>query len=98
MERTSTVGPRGASNAGVYSITVGGILDPQWAAWFAPMTLTTRVDPTGTPVSTLQGAINDQAALRGIVNRLWNLNLTVLELRRLPPANPKPLSDKEASS
>ena len=64
----------------VYAITVGGEIDPLWTDWFAPMTISSRRDSTGTVTSTLVGTVADQAALRGIVNRLWNLNLTLLEL------------------
>jgi len=38
----------------------------------------------------LTGPIADQAALRGLLSRLWDLNLTVIALRRIaPPDEPE---------
>ncbi len=65
----------------VYQITIQGALDPEWAAWLHGLTLTsTEVD--GQPVTTLSGPVADQAALRGILNKLWDLNLTVIGVKR----------------
>jgi hypothetical protein len=33
----------------------------------------------------LTGPVADQAALRGILSRLWDLNLTVVGLRQIDP-------------
>ena len=65
----------------VYRITVQGTLDPEWAAWLHNLTLiSAEVD--GQPVTTLSGPVADQAALRGILNKLWDLNLTIMSVRR----------------
>ncbi len=34
----------------------------------------------GLPITVLTGPVVDQAALRGILNRLWDLNLTVISV------------------
>ena len=67
----------------VYQIKVQGRLNQQWSDWLAGMTI--RHDPTGDEmfVTTLTGPIVDQAALRGILNKLWDLNLALLSITRL---------------
>jgi hypothetical protein len=36
----------------------------------------------GSPITTLAGPIADQATLRGVLNRIWDLNLTLLSVTR----------------
>ena len=66
-----------------YRIEVTGQLDARWSEWFAGLTVT----PPGeaVPYATLSGCV-DQATLRGIVNRIWDLNLTLISLQRIPTA------------
>lgn len=65
-----------------YEITVEGKLDVGWADSFSGMTITLR-SRDGRPVSTLTGRVSDQAALRGMLCRLWDLNLTLVSVWRL---------------
>jgi hypothetical protein len=67
----------------IYQIKVQGKLNQQWSKWLAGMTI--RHDQTGEEIltTTLTGPIIDQAALRGILNKLWDLNLTLLSVRQL---------------
>lgn len=60
-----------------YQIKVRGRLDETWADWFNGMTITSERD-----ITTLTGAV-DQAKLRGIVSKIWDLNLTVISVNRL---------------
>ena len=60
-----------------YEIRVRGELDARWGDWFGDLTVTVeREDP---PLTRLVGPV-DQAALRGILNRLWDLNLTLVSV------------------
>jgi hypothetical protein len=61
----------------VYQIQVRGILDETWSDWFDGMMITVERD-----VTTMTGAIPDQAALRGILDRIWDLNLALISVRR----------------
>jgi hypothetical protein len=65
-----------------YEISVMGRLDPHWSDWFNGLCVTEQDQA----VTVLTGQIADQAVLRGILNRLFDLNLTLLSVRRLPPA------------
>ena len=62
-----------------YEIVVRGALDPSWSASFEGMTLAvTRED--GPPITLLRGLLVDQAALAGVLDRLFGLNVTVLSV------------------
>jgi hypothetical protein len=65
-----------------YEIRVGEELRAHWAAWFAGMEL---ILPAGSePAGTLlRGELRDQAALYGVLNRIRDLNLTLIEVRRV---------------
>ena len=71
----------GRGQSAVYHIAVQGELDADWQEWFSGMTITVARDKQGV-VTTLKGVVSDQAALRGILNRLWDLNLTVISVKR----------------
>jgi hypothetical protein len=61
-----------------YQIKVQGRIDEQrWSGWFTGLTIT--VECAFPPITALTGAV-DQAALRGILNRLWDLNLTLISV------------------
>jgi len=67
----------------IYAIQVQGKLKEEWSAWFDGMTITFTKDSNLGPLTTLMGAVADQSALRGILTRIWNLNLTLISVARL---------------
>ena len=67
----------------IYQIKVQGKLNQQWSDWLAGMDVSHNQDSQKRLVTTLTGPIVDQAALRGILNKLWDLNLTLLSVRQL---------------
>ncbi|MEJ2555812.1 MAG: hypothetical protein P8186_06240 [Anaerolineae bacterium] len=56
-----------------YQIQVQGRIDEGWSDWFSGMTITFEGG-----VTTLTGSIADQAALRGMLCKLWDFNLTLI--------------------
>jgi hypothetical protein len=70
------------SQAAIYEIRVQGQLDPSWRAWLNGMTIHCEVEGDRGPVTTLAGELSDQAALRGLLVRLWNLNLALISVDR----------------
>lgn len=56
-----------------YTIKVRGVLNEVWLDWFDNMDMSH--DEVGT---ILTGVLDDQASLRGILSRIWDLNLEVL--------------------
>ena len=65
-----------------FCIRVQAQLDPGWSDWFDGMSITADTCK-GQAVTVLEGVVPDQAALRGILSRLWDLNLVVLSVERL---------------
>ena len=63
----------------VYRIRVQGNLDDRWSDWFSGLVVTVEDESESPPISTLTGSI-DQAALRGILNKIWDLNLTLISV------------------
>ena len=63
----------------VYQIKVQGQLDERWSDWFNGLTVVMENESENPPVTTLIGPI-DQAALRGILNRIWDLNLRLISV------------------
>ncbi len=61
-----------------YEIRVQGPLDEDWSDWFHGLTIARE----GTE-SVLLGRVPDQAALRGILARVWDLGLTLVSVARL---------------
>ena len=62
----------------VYQIKVQGRLDERWASSFNGMALICQGDTT-----MLTGPVADQPALRGILSKLWDLNLVLISVIRL---------------
>ena len=62
-----------------YEIKVPGQLDQSWSEWTGGMTVTVDSCEDGPPVSTLTGAL-DQAALHGLLRRLYSMGLPVISV------------------
>jgi len=75
-----------------YRITVEGKIDQSWSSWLGDMKLVSRKEADGMFVTTLSGVLIDQAALRGLLNRLWDLNLV---LRSVEQVDLTPISNKK---
>jgi hypothetical protein len=64
-----------------YEIHIKGHLGGDWSDWFGGLTVT-NLDGGEAIIS---GDIPDQAALHGVLARVYSLNLTLLEVRRIAP-------------
>jgi hypothetical protein len=69
--------------ADIYQICVKGHLDHHWFDWFDGLTITHHED--GTMV--LVGPVADQAALRGLLTRIWDLGLPLLSVNQIAPSD-----------
>jgi hypothetical protein len=62
-----------------YEIRIKGILDQKWTDWFGNFSI--KSQPDGETV--LTGQVVDQAALRGMVSQILNLNLELISVMRV---------------
>ncbi len=68
-----------ACGAGFFEIHVRGHLSPAWSDWLEGM----EVELLDNGEMILTGAIIDQAALMGVLNKLYRLNLTLLSVNEV---------------
>lgn len=68
-----------------YQIQVEGKIDPGWLDWFNGMQVSSRTEKGGRDKTILTGEVNDQVALRGLLNRLWDLNLSICSIQEIDP-------------
>ena len=68
-----------------YQITVEGKVDQSWSDWLSGMLLVSWQESDGRYMTTLSGLIADQVALRGLLIRLWDLNLVLCSLQQGDP-------------
>ena len=64
-----------------YEIWVRGVLDSGWSAWFDGLQVTSNARGQ----TTIAGAVTDQAALHGLLAKVRDLGLELLEVRRTDP-------------
>ena len=62
-----------------YQIKVPGHIGESWSDWAAGMTITVECEGEGPPVTTLTGTV-DQAALLGLLRRLYSLGLPLISV------------------
>jgi hypothetical protein len=72
-----------SSPPAVYQIRMEGVLDEKWSDWFNGMSIAFERTGDGPPITTLSGAVADQAELRGMLSKIWDLNLTLISVIRL---------------
>jgi hypothetical protein len=63
-----------------YEVRVDGVLDGRWSEWFGGLQLSSQDDQT-----ILSGTLPDPSALHGVLNKLFDLGLSVIAVHRLPP-------------
>jgi hypothetical protein len=77
------------SDPGWYRIRIQGRLDQRWSTWFDGMSLSHGDDGT----TVIRGRVGDQAALHGLIERVRDLGVTLLEVTHEAPdpsAEPRP--------
>jgi hypothetical protein len=58
---------------------VEGVLDDTWSAWFDGFDVSGDAD---TGVTTIAGPLSDEAALHGLLTKIRDLGLPLVEVRR----------------
>ena len=62
----------------IYQIRVKAHLDETWIDWFSPLLVVNETNGE----ATLTGVFRDQAELAGVLNKVFDLNLTLLAVNR----------------
>ena len=63
----------------VYQIRIKGHLDESWIDWFSTLVLVNEADGE----AILTGVVRDQAELHGFLDKVFDLNLTLLAVNRI---------------
>jgi hypothetical protein len=80
---SDTIRMLGLDRPGTYEIKVPGHLDEDWSEWFEGMTITVEGGVDCPAITTLTGIVKDEAALLGLLDRLYSLGLRLLSVRRV---------------
>ncbi|MBV7328555.1 hypothetical protein KFU94_09895 [Chloroflexi bacterium TSY] len=62
-----------------YQIRITGHLDERWSDWFEGLTIT----PEDHGTTLITGAVADQAALHGILERIRDLGIQLISVKRI---------------
>lgn len=68
----------------VYKIQVRGNLDGTWSEKLGGLQIKSTADTPKTAKTVITGPLSDQAALSGILNTLYDLQLPVISVEHLP--------------
>lgn len=66
----------------VYQIRIKSHLDSDWTDWFEGLTVT--LEKSG--YTLLTGPVVDQAALHGLLKKIWDLGMALISVNTLEPA------------
>jgi len=73
-----------ASQADNYRILVEGVLDPAWFDCLGSLEITEQRQPEQPVVTRLEGWLEDQSALQGVLATLFMLGMRLILVERLP--------------
>ena len=63
----------------IYEIKIAGDLDARWSQWFGGLEVSTKTEGE----TLIRGPVRDQTELYGILNKLRDLGLTLISVRRI---------------
>lgn len=79
-----------SDSGNTYRIRLKGVPDHSDTDWFGNLTIL----PQENGDTLLIGPFADQAALRGFLDQLWNLNFTILSVERIEDPNAQSFSQE----
>lgn len=73
----------GLDQPGTYDIKVPGRLDESWSDWAEEVKVAVEEGDDGPTITTLTVTVADQAALQGLLDRLYSIGLPLLSVTRM---------------
>ena len=73
---------QGNETTNLYRIVVDGQLHESWSDWLGKVILERKDKRLDVCQTILISAVPDQAALRGLLNHLWDLNLKIISVNK----------------
>ena len=64
----------------LYQIVIQGELNESWSDWLDDMIFEVKNDSLAKSQTRICGTLPDQAALRGLLTKIWDLNLTIISV------------------
>jgi hypothetical protein len=71
------------STVAVYELRIQGRLDASWINQMQADTISVLGDADQNPVTVLTATFRDQAELRGLLDRIYNLNLPLISVHHI---------------
>ena len=68
------------NNTYKYKIALQGIIPEHWLSQIEPTAVMYDHDTNDKPVTSFSIRVIDQSALRGILNRLWDMNIEIISI------------------
>jgi hypothetical protein len=78
MRRSGQDGCREVDEPAIWKVKIQGHLDESWSGWLEGMVIDYKNGCT-----VLTGKMADQAALRGLLTKVWDLNQTLISVNRV---------------
>ena len=72
-----------SNESSYYRITIDGKLDAHWGEWFNDYMDSINISESELNWTELTVRVPDQAALRAVLNRIWDLNLVLTSVVRI---------------
>lgn len=66
-----------------FQIIVKGWVNESWSKWLGNLHIDPKTDDHSEQITIFTGIVSDQAALRGLMNQLWDLNLVIISFQQL---------------
>jgi hypothetical protein len=74
--------PQKPDKTSIYRIVIDGELHESWSDWLGKVELERKQQGVDICHTILLSEVPDQAALRGLLNRIWDLNLKLISLNK----------------
>ncbi|MGW8225353.1 MAG: hypothetical protein ACWGOY_06460 [Anaerolineales bacterium] len=74
---------QGLEKTSLYKIVISGELHESWSDWLGRVEIERKALGVEGCRTILYCEVPDQAALRGLLNRIWDLNLELISLNKL---------------